>query len=88
MAHYSGLAARAISVGPIAGPLSQRVASWADLCRRALSFVDRILRSEKPADRPVQTPTEHRLVINLATAKMLGLDVPETLLATADELIK
>jgi putative ABC transport system substrate-binding protein len=70
-----------------AGTLISYGPNFPDLYRRAGDFVNKILRGAKPADLPVEQPTKFDLIVNLTTAKALGLTIPQSLLATADEVI-
>jgi putative tryptophan/tyrosine transport system substrate-binding protein len=88
LAQYRVPAFYHLSMFTAEGGLASYGSDLTELVRRQASYVHRILRGEKPSDLPIQQPTGYQLIINLKTAKALGLTIPETLLATADDVIQ
>jgi len=87
-ARYRPPAVYAFRFFPLEGGLMSYGIEQVDVFRQAASYVDRILRGTKPAELPMQAPTNYKTVVNLKTAKALGLDVPPSLLVRADEVIE
>jgi putative ABC transport system substrate-binding protein len=84
----SGLAMVCANPTAVEGAVVGYGPDYVDIYRRAGAYVSRALKGEKPADLPVQNPTKFRLIVNLNTAKAIGLQIPTTLLSTADEIIE